>query len=68
MARHPLLPDIFSAFEGSEPACGAEPIDEYRDLAMLARAWERIGSGDVPVGDAGGDLHVGAAGTGPKED
>lgn len=53
MARHTLLPDILTAFEGSEPACATDPIDEYRDLAMLARAWERIGSGGVAADDAG---------------
>ena len=35
------LSDIFSALEGAEPAHSAEDIDEYRELAMLARAWER---------------------------
>lgn len=72
MARRTLLPDILTAFEGTEPARRCDPIDEYRDLAMLARAWERIGSGDLTVGDAGGNaggnLHVEAAGSGDKED
>lgn len=68
MARHPLLPDILTAFEGSEPAGRADPVDEYRDLVMLARAWERIGSGDVTAGEVAGNAHVGAAGTGVKED
>lgn len=68
MARHPLLPDILTALEGSEPACRADPIDDYRDLAMLARAWERIGSGEVTVGDVGGNLHAGTAGSGAPED
>jgi len=36
--RH--LGDFFSTCGRDEPAYGAEPIDEYRDLAMLARAWE----------------------------
>jgi hypothetical protein len=67
MARHTLLPDIFTALEGSEPACAADPIDEYRDLAMLARAWERIGSGGVTGDDAGGILQVGTDRI-PKED
>lgn len=68
MARLPLLPDIFTALEGSEPAYRADPIDEYRDLAMLARAWERIGAGDVTAADVGGNAPVGAAGSGVKED
>lgn len=67
MARHTLLPDILAAFEGSEPACAADPIDEYRDLAMLARAWERIGSGGVTADDAGCTLQAGTARI-PKED
>jgi hypothetical protein len=67
MARHTLLPDILTAFEGSEPACATDPIDEYRDLAMLARAWERIGSGGVTVDEAGGILLAGTASI-PKED
>ena len=41
MLRDRLLPDVFRAFESAEPAYGADPIDEYRDLAMLAHAWER---------------------------
>lgn len=41
MLRDRPLPDVFRAFESAEPAYGADPIDEYRDLAMLAHAWER---------------------------
>lgn len=41
MLRDRLLPDVFRAFESAEQAYGADPIDEYRDLAMLAHAWER---------------------------
>lgn len=67
MARHPLFRDIFTALEGSGPACPADPIDEYRDLAMLARAWERIGSGDATAEDAGGNLQIGAVRV-PKND
>jgi hypothetical protein len=40
VVRHRLLPEIFSALESAEPAYRADPIDEYRDLAMLAHAWE----------------------------
>lgn len=63
MARHPLLPDIFTGFEGGEPACRTDPIDEYRDLAMLASAWERIGSAAVAVDDEGGNRQLGSAGS-----
>lgn len=38
--QRPLL-DIFSVLASAEPAYRAEPIDEYRDLVMLAQAWER---------------------------
>ena len=41
MVRQRPLPDIFSAFDSAEPAYRAEPIDEYRELEMLAHAWER---------------------------
>lgn len=40
VVRKRPLPDIFGAFEIAEPASRAEPIDEYRDLVMLAHAWE----------------------------
>ena len=40
VVRRMPLRDTFSTVEGAQPACRAEPIDEYRDLAMLARAWE----------------------------
>ena len=55
MARQTLLRDILTALEGAAPAYSADPIDEYRDLAMLARAWESIGSADVTVDDVGGN-------------
>ena len=67
MARHTRLRDIFTAFEATGPAYPAEPVDEYRDLAMLAHAWERIGSGEVTVDDVTGSLQVGAA-VGDQED
>lgn len=35
-----LLGDLFSASESADPTYGADPIDEYRELAMLAHAWE----------------------------
>lgn len=41
MVSDRLLRDIFGAVESAEPAYRADPIDEYRDLAMLAHAWER---------------------------
>ena len=40
MVRHRLLRDVFSAFESAEPVYRADAIDEYRELAMLAQAWE----------------------------
>lgn len=41
MLRDTLLRDVFRDFESAERAHGADPIDEYRDLAILAHAWER---------------------------
>lgn len=41
MLRLSFLRDIFSAFERAGPAYRAETIDEYRELAILAHAWER---------------------------
>jgi len=35
------LRDLFSAFEGAAPGHGADTIDEYRELTMLAHAWEQ---------------------------
>jgi hypothetical protein len=40
LVRNRPLSDIFSTLESAEPAHRAEPIDEYRDLVMLAHAWE----------------------------
>lgn len=40
MVRHTLLRGMLSAFDSTEPAYRAETIDEYRELAMLAQAWE----------------------------
>jgi hypothetical protein len=37
---HWLDRDIFSVFQGGEPVYRAIPTDEYRELAMLAHAWE----------------------------
>ena len=41
MVRHWPLAHSFGAFEDAEPASRADAIDEYRELAMLADAWER---------------------------
>jgi len=41
VVRQRLLRDFFSAFENAAPALRADPIDEYRELTLLARAWER---------------------------
>ena len=41
MVRQRLLRDFLSTFENAAPAPGAEALDEYRELAMLAHAWER---------------------------
>lgn len=41
MVRDRLLRDIFGAFEGAGQAGRADAFDEYRDLVMLANAWER---------------------------
>lgn len=41
MVRHRLLRDFFGALEGAAPVCRADTMDEYRELAMLAHAWER---------------------------
>lgn len=40
VVRNKPLPDIFGTLESAEPADRAEPFDEYRDLVMLAHAWE----------------------------
>jgi hypothetical protein len=40
VVRNRPLRDIFSTLDIAEPAYRAEPIDEYRDLVMLAHAWE----------------------------
>ena len=39
MVTHRPLHEIFS--DSAEPAHRAEAIDEYRELDMLAHAWER---------------------------
>jgi hypothetical protein len=39
--RNKLLRDFLSAFEGAAPAHRADTIDEYRELVILAQAWER---------------------------
>ena len=39
--RNRLLRDIFSALESAGPVSRADSVDEYRELAMLAGAWER---------------------------
>lgn len=41
VVRDRLLRDIFGASQGAGQAGRADAFDEYRDLAMLADAWER---------------------------
>ncbi|HEX3843779.1 MAG TPA: hypothetical protein VHV80_05420 [Steroidobacteraceae bacterium] len=41
MVRPGPLRDTFSASENAEPAPPADTLDEYRELEMLAHAWER---------------------------
>lgn len=41
LARHRLWGDFLGAFDSAEPAGRGDTIDEYRELAMLAHAWER---------------------------
>lgn len=41
MVRNRYPGDVFGADESAEAAYGTDPIDEYRELALLARAWER---------------------------
>lgn len=58
VVRHRPVPDIFGTLDIAEPACRAEPIDEYRDLVMLADAWEHrsleaVGADEAP--DRGDD-------------
>lgn len=53
VVRNKPIPGIFSTSESAEPAYRADPIDEYRDLVMLAHAWERgslelIGAEEAP--------------------
>jgi hypothetical protein len=57
VVRHTRLRDIFSTFECAEPAYRADGIDEYRELAMLAGAWEH-GSLKPPGGAEGGSGRV----------
>ncbi|MHB8813200.1 MAG: hypothetical protein ACYDAE_08020 [Steroidobacteraceae bacterium] len=38
--RNRPLRDAFDTLDIAEPAYRAEAIDEYRDLVMLAHAWE----------------------------
>lgn len=54
MVRPRLLCDTCSVSESAELAPRADPIDEYRELEMLAHAWEH-GSlyPDVPDGTPG---------------
>jgi hypothetical protein len=49
VVRHSLLRDMGGAVEDAGPAHRAGAIDEYRELAMLAHAWER-GSLEVSEG------------------
>jgi hypothetical protein len=35
------LRDLLSAIELAAPVCRADTIDEYRELVILAQAWER---------------------------
>lgn len=51
MVRPRLLHDTFSASESAETAARADIIDEYRELEMLAHAWE-CGSLDPGVAEA----------------
>jgi hypothetical protein len=41
MVRHRVTRQIFSVTETEELPDRADSIDEYRELAMLANAWER---------------------------
>jgi hypothetical protein len=41
VVTHGLLSGVSSTFERVEPADLADSVDEYRDLATLADAWER---------------------------
>lgn len=41
MVTYRPLHEIVSARDRAEPAWRAESIDEYRELDMLAHAWER---------------------------
>ena len=51
MVRPRLLRDTCSVSESAELASRAEPIDEYRELEMLAHAWEH---GSLDPGGAEG--------------
>jgi len=50
------LREVFNAPESTAPAYRAEGLDEYRELALLANAWERQarkqGPGEGPSGRA----------------
>lgn len=53
MARYRLLRDFFSVLDSAEPASRLDTIDEYRELAMLAYAWERRSLKQVGEGASG---------------
>lgn len=41
MLRNRFPGDVLGADESAEAPYGTDQIDEYRELALLARAWER---------------------------
>lgn len=50
--RHRPVRDVLSVFGTGERAYRADPMDEYRELTILAGAWER-GSLEIGVGADG---------------
>lgn len=54
MVSRRLLGDVYGGLERAAPAHPAEAMDEYRELEMLAHAWERgsLGPG-APAGAPG---------------
>lgn len=56
MVRDWLLRDMLGAFESAEPMYRADPVDEYRELTILAGAWEHGALQPVPAEGAAGHV------------
>lgn len=54
MVTHWLARDVCGGFESADPKLRADPVDEYRELAMLAGAWEHGALKPAGAGGASG--------------